>query len=53
MTIWFTSDLHFNHDKEFLYKPRGFHNVIEMNESIIEVYNKFISKDDIVYILGD
>ncbi len=53
MTIWFTSDLHFNHDKEFLYKPRGFHNVIEMNESIIEAYNKFISKDDIVYILGD
>ena len=36
MSIYFTSDLHIGHDKDFLYKPRGFNNVWDMDNAIIE-----------------
>ena len=51
--IWFTSDLHFCHDKEFLYGPRGFTNVQDMNEAIVENWNKVVKSEDEVYNLGD
>ena len=51
--IYFTSDLHFCHDKEFLYKPRGFNSVDEMNEAIVEKWNSTVWCDDDVYVLGD
>lgn len=51
--IYFTSDLHFNHDKEFLYVPRGFTNVKDMNEAIVENWNLIVNKEDTVYVLGD
>ena len=51
--IFFTSDLHLNHDKPFLYEPRGFTNVKEMNEAIIENWNSVVKPGDIVYNLGD
>lgn len=51
--IWFTSDTHFCHNKEFLYGPRGFSNVDDMNEAIIERWNKIVKPNDIVYHLGD
>lgn len=55
MAIWFTSDLHqhFNHDKDFIWKARGFESVQEMNEALIERWNSIVQKDDIVYNLGD
>lgn len=53
MSVWATSDLHLNHDKEFIYKPRGFSTIDEMNEAIIERYNNLVLDDDTVYILGD
>lgn len=53
MDIWFTSDLHLNHDKAFLYEPRGFTNIKEMNEAIIENWNSVVKPGDIVYNLGD
>jgi len=53
MEIWFTSDLHLNHNKPFLYEPRGFTNVKDMNEAIIENWNSVVKPDDIVYNLGD
>lgn len=53
MNIWFTSDLHMSHDKEFLWGPRGFKNQHEMNEAIVERWNNVIEPDDIVYNLGD
>ena len=43
--IWLTSDLHFLHNKEFLYKPRGFDSVEEMNEAIIERHNVLVEED--------
>jgi len=51
--IYLTSDLHFNHDREFIYKPRGFDSVWDMNRALIENYNDTVSYDDDVYILGD
>lgn len=51
--IYFTSDFHFGHDKEFLYKPRGYNSIFEHDKDIIEKYNSIIDDEDIVYILGD
>ena len=53
MNIWFTSDLHLSHDKEFLWGPRGFKDQYEMNEAIVERWNNVVAPDDIVYNLGD
>lgn len=53
MNIFFTSDLHFCHNKEFLYTPRGFTNVNDMNEAIVERWNKVVKPEDEVYNLGD
>ena len=51
--IWLTSDLHFNHDKDFILEPRGFNSVYEMNETIIKNWNSVVDADDDVYVLGD
>lgn len=48
--IWFISDTHFFHYKEFLKRPilgPG------MDELLIENYNKLVDKKDECYILGD
>lgn len=52
-TTFFTSDLHFCHDKEFVWKDRGFKSVDEMNEAIILNWNRVVDEDDVVYVLGD
>lgn len=51
--IYVTSDLHFCHNRGFLYEPRGFTNVYDMNEAIVERWNNIVQPDDIVYVLGD
>lgn len=51
--IWFTSDWYFGHNKDFIYKNRGFSSIEEMNEIIIENFNKVVKPGDIVYCLGD
>lgn len=51
--IFLSSDLHFNHDKEFIFKPRGFNTVWEMNEVIIQRWNEVVNIEDEVYVLGD
>lgn len=51
--IYFTSDLHFGHDKDFLYSPRGFVSSEEHDRQIIENWNNIVKPEDIVYILGD
>ena len=51
--IWFSADLHLNHNKPFIYESRGFKNIQEMNKAIITQYNEVVNDDDIVYILGD
>ena len=51
--IWLTSDTHFSHNQPFIYEPRGFSSIEEMNEKIIENWNNVVQHDDIVYHLGD
>ena len=51
--IWLTSDWHFNHNREFIYKARGFDSVEAMNEHIIACHNIVVQPEDDVYVLGD
>lgn len=51
--IYFTADLHLNHDREFIYAPRGFSSVHEMNNAIINRWNSLVNMEDEVYVLGD
>lgn len=51
--IYFTSDLHLNHDRGFIFKPRGFESIEEMNNAVVENWNKTVKDDDTVYVLGD
>lgn len=53
--IFFTSDLHFWHKQILNFQPQRNHfsSVEEMNETIIENFNKVITKHSTVYLLGD
>lgn len=51
--IWFTSDTHFGHNKEFLYEPRGFVSISDHDWNIIRDWNSIVGIDDEVYHLGD
>ena len=51
--IWLISDTHFGHNKDFIFSPRKFSSVEEMDAAIIERWNSVVNKDDIVYHLGD
>ena len=51
--IYFSSDLHLNHNKSFIYEPRGFKNIYEMNNTIIKNFNSIITWEDDLYLLGD
>lgn len=51
--IWFTSDTHFGHNKEFLYQPRGFVSISDHDWNIIRNWNSVVGIDDEVYHLGD
>ncbi len=51
--IWLFSDPHFCHNKPFLYEPRGFSSIEEMNETIIQNWNEVVQDEDTVYLLGD
>lgn len=50
---FFTSDTHFGHANIIRLCNRPFQNVEEMNEVLIENWNKVVSKDDTVFHLGD
>lgn len=51
--IFFTSDLHFGHDKKFIYGARGFDSIEEHDEAIIANWNKVVRPEDWVFCLGD
>lgn len=51
--IFLTSDLHFGHQREFLYGPRGFNTIQEHDEAVIARWNETVQEDDDVYVLGD
>ena len=51
--IYFTSDWHIGHNKEFLWGKRGFHHIYEHDEAIIKNTNEIVNWDDELWILGD
>lgn len=51
--IYLSSDLHFGHDRSFIYTPRGFSSVQENDEIIVERFNSIVRPDDDLYLLGD
>ena len=51
--IYFTSDLHLGHNREFIFKPRGFNTIQDHDTAIIQRWNSIITDQDEVYILGD
>lgn len=51
--IYLTSDLHFGHDREFIWKVRGYDSVEHMNTRQVEKWNSIVDSDDDVYVLGD
>ena len=51
--IHFTSDLHFYHEKIIHHCGRPFADAQDMNERLIENWNRTVGPDDEVYILGD
>lgn len=53
MSIFVSSDMHFGHQKSFLYEPRGFESIFDHDEHIIKRWNELVGIDDDVYILGD
>lgn len=53
MTIFITSDSHFNHNNILEFEPRPFNTVEEMNEGLIKAWNSVVHKTDTVYHLGD
>lgn len=53
MTIFFTSDTHFDHKNIIKHCSRPFSSVDEMNETIIRNWNQDVGVQDTVYHLGD
>lgn len=51
--IYYTSDLHFGHANIMKHCRRPFSCVEEMDEVLIERWNKRVHKNDTVFILGD
>ena len=51
--IFATSDLHFCHNREFIWGARGFKSIEEHDAEIIKRWNEVVTAEDDVYILGD
>ena len=51
--IFFTSDTHFHHKNIIRYCKRPYSTVEEMDEALINNWNKVVPKDGIVFLLGD
>ena len=53
MKEWILSDSHWGHSNIIKYSNRPFANVEEMNKALIDNWNNVVSKDDVVWHLGD
>ena len=52
-TLQVISTLVKSHDREFIWKVRGYENLEAMEQDYIKKYNSIVNQDDDVYILGD
>lgn len=51
--VFVVSDLHFNHDRDFIWGARGFSSCQEHGEKLVEEWNARVSNEDVVFHLGD
>lgn len=51
--LFVTSDTHFNHNKEFIYKHRNYNSPSEMNKDMINIINSTVGEEGILLHLGD
>ena len=51
--MFFTADNHFNHTNMIMHENRPFNCVEEMNEIMIDKWNKKVGRKDSIYIVGD
>lgn len=51
--IFFTSDLHFGHERVLQFDNRPFQSVEEMDTELVRRWNAKVGKGDLVYVLGD
>lgn len=50
---WYIADTHFGHERVIDFDHRPFANVEEMDQKLIEGWNRRVDREDHVYILGD
>lgn len=53
MNMFFTADTHFGHGNIIKYCGRPFANTDEMDDALIDNWNRLVTKNDDVYHLGD
>ena len=53
LTIYFTADLHFGHSNIIQHCGRPFCSVEEMDQALLENWNRRVRTNDTIYILGD
>ena len=53
MSTFFTADTHFGHGNIIKYCDRPFDSVEEMDAKLIDNWNKVVTEDDHVFVLGD
>ncbi len=51
--VFFIADTHFSADPIRRYENRPFENVTQMDEEMIQNWNQIVSKEDVIYVLGD
>ena len=53
MSYFFTADCHFGQERTLKLSKRPFDSVVEMDRALVNNWNKTVSKDDTVFVLGD
>jgi calcineurin-like phosphoesterase family protein len=51
--VFAVSDTHFGHDRDFIYKKRGYDNVIDHDNGVIKDWNAKVTNNDTVLHFGD
>lgn len=51
--LFVTSDTHFNHNQEFVFKKRGYNSPQEMTDDMINIINSTVGENGILLHLGD
>ena len=51
--VFFTSDLHLNHQQDFVWKSRGYNSFEDHRNKVIESINNDVGINDVLFCLGD